>query len=100
MTKSVACAVLALFLTACATSTSVQTVKVAVPIPCQAEIPPRPVMPTEALKAGVDLDRFVQAAAAEIERREGYEGKLLAALEGCVAPVPVETPALPARSRT
>ena len=44
-------------------------------------------MPTESLKPGVTLDRFAAAAIAEIERREGYEGELLAALTACVGEV-------------
>lgn len=57
--------------------------RVAVPVPCAVQIPPRPQMPTEALRADVSLDDFVAAAAAEIERREGYEVQLRAAIEGC-----------------
>lgn len=71
-------------LTAC--GTTVQTVKVAVPVPCLATEPARPVMPTDLLLPGVSLDRFVQAAIAEIERREGYEGRLVAALQSCITP--------------
>ena len=33
------------------------------------------------------LDQFTQAATAEIERREGYEGELRAALATCTQPV-------------
>ncbi len=33
------------------------------------------------------VDQFAQAAMAEIERREGYDGELLAALENCRKPV-------------
>jgi hypothetical protein len=83
--KKLACAVLACLLTAC--GATMQTVKVPVPVPCGAKVPDRPAMPTESLKPGAGLDAFVQAAAAEIERREGYEGELRAALEGCVKPI-------------
>lgn len=72
-------------LTAC--GTTVQTVKVAVPVPCLATEPARPVMPTDMLLPGASLDSFMQAAIAEIERREGYELKLVAALQSCIAPV-------------
>jgi hypothetical protein len=64
-----------------------QTVKIPVPIECRVQTPARPVMPTEALAAGVDLDRFVAASQAEIELREGYEGELRSALEQCTAPL-------------
>lgn len=63
----------------------VQTVKVPIPVACNAAEPARPAMPTEALSAGVDLDRFAAAALAEIELREGYEGELLAAVRACTA---------------
>ncbi|RYF06334.1 MAG: hypothetical protein EOO31_10225 [Comamonadaceae bacterium] len=42
---------------------------------------PGPAMPTEALRLGATVDDFARAAMAEIERREGYEGELLTALE-------------------
>jgi hypothetical protein len=68
--------------------------KVPVPVACQEEVPDRPVMPTESLSAEATLDQFVQAAAAEIERREGFELKLHAALTACVKPIasPPQTP--------
>ena len=65
---------------------TVQTVKVPITGPCQAAEPVRPVMPTESLKPGVKLDDFAKASMAEIERREGYEGKLVAALRSCITP--------------
>lgn len=61
--------------------------KVPVPVACKEEVPDRPVMPTEGLPADASLDAFVQAAAAEIERREGYENQLLTALTACVKPI-------------
>ena len=61
----------------------VRTVRVSVPVPCHVPTPPRPTMPTEALAPGVTLDAFAAAAIAEIERREGYEGELRAALTSC-----------------
>jgi hypothetical protein len=64
-----------------------QTVQVPVPVQCQAQVPTRPAMPTEALRPGVSLDTFVKAAQAEIERREGYEERLRAALVECVVPI-------------
>lgn len=80
----VACAGL---VSACGFAT-VQTVKVPVPVACDAAEPVRPAMPTEVLSPGVDLDRFAAAALAEIELREGYEGELRAAVRACTAPVP------------
>ena len=45
-------------------------------------------LPTEeaALRMSATVDDFARAAMAEIERREGYEGELLTALENCRAP--------------
>lgn len=75
-------------LSACASQPPrLQPVNVAVPVPCQQTVPVRPVMPTESLNPGVTLDRFAAAAIAEIERREGYEGELRAALTACVGEV-------------
>ncbi|CAN7279494.1 hypothetical protein LJR038_003256 [Acidovorax sp. LjRoot38] len=65
----------------------IQRVNVAVPIECKEPIPERPVMPTEALRPGATVDQFTQVAQAEIERREGYEVQLRAALAVCTAPV-------------
>lgn len=64
-----------------------QTVKIPVPIECGVQTPARPAMPTAALAAGVDIDRFVAASQAEIELREGYEGELRSALKQCTAPL-------------
>lgn len=60
-------------------------VKVAVPVACQEPEPDRPVMPTEHLAGDAGVDAYVQAAAAEIARREGYEGQLVQALRNCKA---------------
>lgn len=65
----------------------IQRVNVAVPVACHEKEPDRPVMPTEALRPGATVDQFTQAAQAEIERREGYEGLLRTALAACTAPV-------------
>lgn len=72
----------ALFTSGCATR-SAEPMRVAVPVPCAVQIPARPQMPTEGLRADASLDDFVAAAAAEIERREGYELQLRAAIDGC-----------------
>ncbi len=67
------------------------TVKVPVPVECAEPVPARPVMPAEALRqqeaVSVDVDQFVQAALAELARREGYELRLLTALNNCRRPV-------------
>lgn len=62
-------------------------VKVPVPVACRETEPVRPVMPTDVLLPGSSLDRFVQASAAEIERREGYEVLLVTALRACITPI-------------
>lgn len=75
-------------LTACSATRNhveIQRVNVAVPVACQEKEPERPVMPTEALRLGATVDQFSQAAQAEIERREGYEVQLRAALAICTA---------------
>lgn len=79
----------ALLLAGCAAAPRVEVQRVNVPIPveCREPVPARPVMPTEALRPGASLDDFARAAMAEIERREGYEGQLLAALKSCRAPI-------------
>lgn len=65
----------------------IQQVKVAVPVPCDESEPERPSMPTEQLSAGADVDMYVKAAGAELERREGYETELRAALANCKLPL-------------
>ena len=85
-------------LSACGTSRNhveIQRVNVAVPAECKEPVPARPVMPTEALRPGATVDQFAQAAMAEIERREGYEVQLVAALEVCtrsIDPAPAKEP--------
>lgn len=64
----------------------IQRVKVSVPVECREPEPERPMMPTEALAPGVVLYELVQAALVEIDRREGYEVRLRAALRICTAP--------------
>jgi hypothetical protein len=66
---------------------TLQTVKVPLPVECRVQMPARPAMPTESLRAGVTLDRFAASALAEIELREGYEHELRTALLGCTAPI-------------
>jgi hypothetical protein len=64
-------------------------IRVPVPIACAEPVPERPAMPTDGLAPGVDLFTFTVTAQAEIEVREGYEGRLLNALDGCRRPVTV-----------
>lgn len=65
----------------------IQEVKVPVPVECREPIPDRPAMPTEALADDADPFELLRAALAEIDRREGYEVRLLAALMACTRPV-------------
>lgn len=65
----------------------VQEVKVPVPVECREPIPDRPAMPTEALAEDADPFQLLRAALAEIDRREGYEVRLLAALMACTRPI-------------
>lgn len=82
--------VLVLLLTGCMTPprTTVQTVQVAVPTPCKAERPSRPIMPTDALPPNLPRERLafelLKAAKAEIIVRQAYEDRLLAALNSCL----------------
>lgn len=61
----------------------VQEVKVPVPVECREPIPDRPAMPTEQLADDADPFELLRAALAEIDRREGYEVRLHAALIAC-----------------
>lgn len=79
---------IAALLTGCAAPrVELQRVSVPVPIACQEPMPAKPIMPTDALVPPVSLDAFAAAAMAEIERRDGYEIELVAALEVCRAPI-------------
>ncbi|CAN5292462.1 hypothetical protein BH10PSE16_BH10PSE16_00600 [soil metagenome] len=86
MTKSAsiliaACAILA------GCSTQIQRINVPLPVECKETVPERPVMPTEGLQPGVEPFVLTRAALAEIDRREGYEVKLVAALVACTTPL-------------
>jgi len=48
-------------------------------------------MPTEQLQPGVAPWLLLRAALAEIDRREGYELQLVAALRACTAPAATDT---------
>ena len=65
----------------------IQEVKVPVPVECREPIPDRPAMPTETLADDAVPFELLRAALAEIDRREGYEVRLLAALLICTAPL-------------
>lgn len=89
---AVAAILLALMLTGCAVTSEpprveLQTVNVPLPVECREPVPARPAMPTEALQPGADVDVWTRASMAEIERREGYEGELRAALDACRQPL-------------
>lgn len=79
----------ALVLAGCAAAprVEIQTVKVPVPVACREPTPERPSMPTEALAEDADPFELLRASLAEIDRREGYEVKLVAALENCTRPL-------------
>ena len=66
-----------------------RTLKVSVPVPvaCAEQVPERPEMPTESLQPGVAPWVLLRAALAEIDRREGFEVQLVAAIRACTAPV-------------
>lgn len=86
MMRAIALIAASAVLTGCSTVKHVQ-VKVPVPVACSEQIAPRPVMPTEQLAPGVEPFILLRAALAEIDRREGWSGELLAALRACTAPV-------------
>lgn len=80
-------------LAACAapqTRVEIQRVNVPVPVECREREPDRPAMPTEALAPGVAPYHLLQSALAEIDRREGYEVQLRAALRACTARVKLQ----------
>ena len=83
---SAALAAVVLMMTGCAQSpprVEIQRVNIAVPVACNEPEPERPNMPTEHLAGDADVDTWAKSVIAEIERREGYEGQLRAALNNC-----------------
>lgn len=71
----------------CAGAPVYTRVHVPVPEACTEPVPDRPAMPTEVLAPGVAPWTLLQSALAEIDRREGYELQLRAALVACTAPL-------------
>lgn len=78
---------LAVLLAGCSHQVRTVQVRVSVPVECRETEPVRPVMPTEQLDVAAGLDAQIQAMTAEIERREGYELVLVAALRACTSPL-------------
>lgn len=80
----------ALALAGCGTTprVEIQVVKVPVPVECREPVPDRPSMPTETLAEDAGPFELLRAALAEIDRREGYEVRLLSALLICTVPLP------------
>jgi len=79
-------------LAGCSSTGVALTVRVPVPVECKESMPARPAMPTEGLRPGGALFASITAMQAEIELREGYEGKLRAALAECIAPIKAPAP--------
>ncbi len=79
--------VLLMALVGCTTPSGATNIqKVPVPIKCTAEVPQQPVLAcrdTPVQPDGTFLDRFVANCTSDQELRDGYEGKLLAALMSC-----------------
>ena len=73
----------ALLLTGCASQDRLVQVKVPLPVACQVTEPARPMMDTDTVSLTAPIDELARAMRAEIERREGYEGQLRAALSAC-----------------
>lgn len=86
MNRAATLGAFAMVLSGCAVPPARQA-SVPLPVECRVQTPARPAMPTEALRKGVDVDRWIQAAQAELLLREGYEGELQAALGECTAPL-------------
>lgn len=72
-----------LILAGCASSGKPVQVRVPVPVACQVAEPARPMMDTDTISLDAPVDELARAMRAEIERREGYEGELRAALSAC-----------------
>lgn len=62
-------------------------VKVAVPVPCDIDKPPRPTFAFESARPEQELDTKVRLLVAERHQRTQYEQELEAALGACTAPL-------------
>jgi hypothetical protein len=62
-------------------------INVMVPVACDQPVPERPAMPTDTLDLEAQVDVQNRSMRAEIELRDGHEGRLLAALEACRQPI-------------
>ena len=82
--------ILLFLLTGCAHQERLVEVKIMVPVACKEEKPERPVMHTEGLAVGTPVDVQARHMRAEIDRREAYEIKLVAALDNCRAPIQIQ----------
>ncbi len=60
------------------------TVKVAVPVPCQVQIPPKPVFPADTLTGDEDIWTLGVTMWADRKARQAYELQVETALAGCV----------------
>lgn len=86
MMRAIALIAASAFLVGCGTVKHAQ-VRVPVPVACAEQVPERPSFPTDALQPGAEPWVLLRAALAEIDRREGFEVQLVAALRACTAPV-------------
>ncbi len=74
---------LLLILAGCASPGRPVQIRVPVPVACQVAEPARPMMDTDTVAIDAPIDDLVRAMRAEINRRDGYEGELRAALSAC-----------------
>jgi len=72
-----------LILTGCASPGRPVQTRVPIPVACQVAEPARPMMDTDTVPIDAPIDELARAMRAEVERREGYEGELRAALQAC-----------------
>ena len=86
MMRAIALIAASALLVGCGSVKHVQ-VRVPVPVACTEQTPERPEMPTESLQPGVAPWVLLRAALAEIDRRQGYELVMRAALVACTAPI-------------
>ena len=86
---SIGVALLLAVLSGCGTVPAIPaTVAVAVPQPCDAPVPDKPVFPAEALTGAEDIFTLGKTLWADLKARQAYELKLRTALEGCTGKLP------------